>query len=73
MEPAAFNRFLMVAALVPDLYCPGYSPGAALSDDSKLALTAARYAVDVTKITAEVKAELSSKARKEQAKADRAS
>ncbi len=72
MELADLNRFLVVAALLPDLYCAGYSPGAALSDDSKLALIAARYEVDAAKITVEVKTELSSKARKKQAKADRA-
>ncbi len=65
------NPFLMVAALVPDVYCAGYSPGAALSDDSKLALTAPRYGVDAAKITAEVRAELSSKKHKKHGKGDR--
>jgi hypothetical protein len=61
MTTADLHRFLVVCALVSDLYCPGYSPRQSLAKDSHLARTAARYKVDTTKITTTVRMELSSK------------
>lgn len=55
------NRFIVTCALVPDLYCPGYSSAEALSKEANLVRTAARYKVDTSKITARVTAELSAK------------
>jgi hypothetical protein len=46
---------------VPDLYCPGYSPAETLSKEANLMRAAARYKVDATKITANVRARLSVK------------
>jgi hypothetical protein len=68
MEPADLNRFLIIAALVPDLYCPGYNPSEALAKDSKLAFTAVRYKVNAAKITAQMKEDLSSGKGKKQKK-----
>jgi ParB family chromosome partitioning protein len=59
MKAADLNRFLVVCALVPDLYFPGYNPRQSLVKDSNLARTAARYKVDYTKLTACVRAEQS--------------
>jgi hypothetical protein len=59
MTIADLNRFLVTCALVPDLYCPGYSSAEALSKDANLMRTAVRYRVDASKITAKVTAELS--------------
>jgi len=62
MTTADLNRFMVVAcALVSNLYCPGYSSAKALSRESNLIRTAARYKVDASKITARVTAELSAK------------
>jgi len=61
MKPADLNRFLVVCALVSDLYCPGYNPRQPLAKDSNLARTATRYKVDSTKIATAVRAELSKK------------
>src|SRR6266478_3471242 len=58
MKTADLNRFLVVCALVSDLYCPGYDPRESLAKDSNLARMAARYKIDCTKITAVVKGEL---------------
>jgi hypothetical protein len=68
MKAAAPNRFLVVCALVSDLYCrevrtvqrwekreglpAGYNPRQSLEKDSNLARTAARYKVDSTKVAA---------------------
>jgi hypothetical protein len=52
-------RFLVVCALVSDLYCPGYNPKQSLAKDSDLARTAARYKIDSAKIATAVRAELS--------------
>jgi hypothetical protein len=60
MTAADLHRFLVVCALVSDLYCPGYNPKQALAKDSNLARTAVRYKVDTAKITAAVRPELSS-------------
>jgi hypothetical protein len=59
MKPADVNRFLVVCALVSDLYCPGYNPRQPLEKDSNLVRTAVRYKVDSAKIPATVRAELS--------------
>jgi ParB family chromosome partitioning protein len=57
MSTHDLQRFLVVCALVSDLYCPGYNPRQSLAKDSNLARTAARYKIDVTKIAADVRAE----------------
>jgi ParB family chromosome partitioning protein len=57
MNAHDLQRFLMVCALVSDLYCPGFNPRQSLAKDSNLARTAARYKIDVTKIAADVRAE----------------
>jgi hypothetical protein len=58
MKPADLNRFLVVCALVSDLYCPGSDPRQSLAKDSNLARTAVRYKVDMAKQAAAVRAEL---------------
>jgi hypothetical protein len=40
MKAAGFNRFLVVCALVSDLYCPGYNPRQSLEKTSNRARTA---------------------------------
>jgi hypothetical protein len=59
MKPADIHLFLVVCALVSDLYCPGYNPRQSLAKDSNLARTALRYKVDTIRITGTVRAELS--------------
>src|SRR5205823_9518535 len=59
MKAADLNRFLIVCALVSDLYCPGYNPRQSLEKDSNLARAAARYKVDHSKLATAVRAELS--------------
>ena len=59
MSAADLNRFLVTCAVVPDLYCPGYSSAETLSKDANLMRTAVRYKLDASKITAKVTAELS--------------
>ena len=61
MTAADLNRFVVTCALIPDLYCPGYSSAETLSKDANLMRAAVRYKVDATKITARVTAELSTK------------
>jgi hypothetical protein len=61
MTTAHLHRFLVVCALVSDLYCPGYDPKQSLAKDSNLARTSARYRVDTSKIAAEVRVEASNK------------
>jgi hypothetical protein len=46
MKTADVQRFLVVCALVPDLYCPGYNPRQPLAKDSNLATTAGRHKID---------------------------
>ena len=60
MKPADLNRFLVVCALVSDLYCPGYDPKQSLAKDSNLARTALRYKIDTAKLVASIRAELPS-------------
>jgi ParB family chromosome partitioning protein len=64
MKAADLNRFIVVCALVSDLYCPGYNPRQSLEKDSNLARTAARYKVDSTRIAATVRADLSENTKK---------
>jgi len=59
MKAAELNRFVVVCALVSDLYCPGYNPRQSLAKDSNLTRTAVRYKVDSAKIATGVRAELS--------------
>jgi hypothetical protein len=61
MKPAEVNRFLVVYALVSDLYCPGYNPRQSLERNSNLARTASRYKLDSAKIAHAVRTELSRK------------
>jgi hypothetical protein len=68
MNVADLNRFLVVCALVSDLYCPGYNPSQSLSKDSNLARAAGRYKVDSAKLAAAVREELSQKADSKQSK-----
>src|SRR5436305_4870236 len=59
MKAADLNRFLVVCALVADLYCPGYNPRQPLAKDSNLALAGARYNVNSARIATAVREELS--------------
>jgi hypothetical protein len=68
MNVADLNRFLVVCALVSDLYCPGYNPSQTLSRDSNLTCIAARYKVDIAKLAAAVREELSQNANSKQSK-----
>jgi len=68
MTAADLNRFMVTCALVPDLYCPGYSSAETLSKEANLMRTAVRYKVDASKITAGVTAELSAKRKERKAK-----
>ena len=61
MTSAGLHRLLVVSALVSDLYCPGYNPRQPLEKNSNLARTASRYKVDVGKVIAAVRVELSPK------------
>lgn len=61
MGLADLHRFLVVCALVPDLYTPSYATAQTLRKESNLARTAARYKIDITKVAATVKAELTKK------------
>ncbi len=58
MKAADLNRFLVICALISDLYCPGYNPRQPLEKNSNLAHAAARYKVDSAKIATGVRAEL---------------
>ncbi len=61
MTAADLNRFMVTCALVPDLYCPGYSSAETLSKEANLTRTAVRYKVDASKVTTQVTADLSAK------------
>ena len=61
MKTADVSRFLVVCALVSDLYCPGYDPKQSLAKDSNLARAAVRYKIDVGKVQIAVRAELTNK------------
>jgi hypothetical protein len=58
MINADVRRFLIVCALVSDLYCPGYNRTESLPKDSNLARAAVRYRVDTAKVAVAVRAEL---------------
>ena len=64
MTPSEVQHFLVVCALVSDLYCPGYDARQQLAKDSKLARAATRYKIDSAKITAAVRAEFGKNAAK---------
>jgi ParB family chromosome partitioning protein len=64
MTAADLNRFMVACALVPDLYCPGYSSAETLSKEANLMRATARYKIDASKITAKVLRELSKRRRK---------
>ncbi len=64
MTAADLHRFLVVCALVSDLYCPGYDPKQSLAKNSSLLRTAARYKVDIARLTMEVRAEVLKTTRK---------
>lgn len=64
--PLAHSLFLLRRALVPDLYCPGYSSAETLSKEANLMKAAGRYKVDASKMTAAVTAELSAKRKRPQ-------
>jgi len=59
MAAADLHRFLVVCALVSNLYCPSYDPSQLLAKDSNLARTAVRYKVDSAKIVRALREELS--------------
>ena len=61
MTTADLNRFLVTCALVPDLYCPGYSSAETLSKEANLMRTAVRYRVNASQIGTRVLTELSKK------------
>jgi ParB family chromosome partitioning protein len=61
MNTADLHRFLVVCALASDLYCPGYNAKQSLAKDSNLARAASRYKIDITKVAAIVRAELTRK------------
>jgi hypothetical protein len=61
MTAADLHRFLVVCALVSDLYCPGCNPRRSLAKDSNLARTATRYKVDCARMATVVRNELSTK------------
>jgi ParB family chromosome partitioning protein len=62
MNPQELQRFLVVCALVSDLYCPSFNPRESLGKDSNLARTAVRYKIDPATITTEVRTELAKNA-----------
>ena len=70
MTGADLNRFLVTCSLVPDLYCPGYSPSEILSREANLMQAAARYKVSASKITAAVTAEYSRRCKGHRGKTD---
>lgn len=61
MTTADLNRFLVTCALVPDLYCPGYSSAETLSKEANLMKAAARYRVYASTVAAKVATELARK------------
>src|SRR5467141_4216578 len=61
MKAADLSRFFVVCALVSDLYCPGYNPKQSLTKDCNIARTAVRYKIDLAKVGATVRAELTKK------------
>src|SRR6201998_2510121 len=70
MNAHDLQRFLVLCALVSDLYCPGYNPSQSLMKESNLARTAARYKIDAEKIAAAVRAALIEKRQKAKKESD---
>ena len=66
MSVPEVQHFLVVCSLVSDLYCPGYNPRETLARDSNLAQAVSRYKIDTARLTAEVRAELIEKRKKNQ-------
>lgn len=64
MNAQDLQRFVVVCALVSDLYCPGFNPRESLAKNANLGRTAARYEIDAVKIAAEIRTELSKNANK---------
>ncbi|HYW38268.1 MAG TPA: ParB/RepB/Spo0J family partition protein [Terriglobales bacterium] len=64
MSAQEVQHFLIVCALVSDLYCPGYNSRQALGKDSNLARTALRYKIDSVKVSATVQEEVSKPTKK---------
>jgi len=58
MNPQDLQRFVVVCALVSDLYGPGFNPRESLAKDSNLARTAARYKIDTAGLAADARVEL---------------
>jgi hypothetical protein len=71
MTAADLHRFLVICALVSDLYCPGNNPRQPLAKDSNLARTAARHKVDAVRAAAAVRVELASKTNSHRTKSNR--
>ncbi len=67
MSMQEVQHFLVVCALVSDLYCPEHDPAQTLAKDANLARAAARHKIDTAKLAAEVRTELLKK--KEEGKA----
>ena len=61
MTAADLHRFLVGCSLASGLYCPGYNPRQSPAKDSNLACTAVRYKIDLAKVGATVRAELTKK------------
>jgi ParB family chromosome partitioning protein len=64
MTAQEVQHFLLVCALVSDMYCPGYSPHQSHAKGSNLARTAVRYKVDAAKLSATVREELAKPVKK---------
>ena len=61
MTPGDVHRFLVVCALVSGLYCSDQDPRQSLEKNSNLARTAVRYKIDLAKVGATVRSELTKK------------
>lgn len=66
MSTPDVQHFLVVCSLASDLYCPGHNPRETLGKDSNLAQAASRYKIDTARLTAQVRAEMIEKRRKNQ-------
>jgi hypothetical protein len=71
MTTADLNRFLVTCALVPDLYCPGYSSAETLSKEANLMRTAVRYRVNASQIGTSVLTKLSKKRKNGKTRSDK--
>jgi len=68
MNAPDLQRFVVVCALVSDLYCPSFNQRESLAKDSNLARTAARYKINPAQITSDVHAELAKSAEEKKKK-----